>query len=52
MAHLMSHGYMGHCRGNMLSVVHQGNDASVQALETATVVLEKHKLLIWSVLHS
>ena len=46
MSHLMSHGYMGHCRGDMLAIVHQGYDASVEALETTTVVLEKHKLLM------
>ena len=44
MAHLMSHGYMGHCRGDMLAIVHQGDDASVQTLEAAAVVLEKTKL--------
>ena len=46
MTHLMSHGYMGHCRGDMLAIVHQGDDAGVQALETTAIVLEKHKLLL------
>ena len=40
MTHLMSHGYMGHCRGDMLAIVHQGDDAGVQALETTAIVLE------------
>ena len=43
MTHLMSHGYMGHCRGDMLAIVHQGDDAGVQALETTAIVLEKQK---------
>ena len=40
MTHLMSHGYMGDCRGDMLAIVHQGDDAGVQALETTAIVLE------------
>ena len=40
MAHLMSHSYMGHRRGDMLAVVHQGDDARVQALQAAAVVLQ------------
>ena len=46
MTHLMSHGYMGDCRGDMLAIVHQGDDAGVQALETTAIVLENTNDLV------
>ena len=56
MPHLVGHGHVGHRGGNVfacnhnhhqpvvnviLTVVHQGDDAGVQALEAATIVLHR-----------
>ena len=38
-AHLMGHCNVGDCGGDVLPVVHQGDDAGVQGLEAAAVVL-------------
>ncbi len=39
MPHLVSHGDVGDRRGDVLAVVEQGDDARVQALQAAPVVL-------------
>ena len=39
MAHLVGHRDVGDCGGDVLPIVHQGDDASVQGLEAAAVVL-------------
>ncbi len=49
MSHLVSHSNVRYCRGNMFSVVEQGDYASVEALESPPIMLqnkEKH-ILYW-----
>ena len=38
--HLVGHGHMGHSRGHVLAVVHQGDDAGVQTLVAPAIVLK------------
>ena len=40
MPHLVSHGDVGHGWRDVFAVVEEGDDAGVEALETATVVLK------------
>ena len=50
-SHLMSHRHVGYSRGHRLAVVHQSNDAGVETLVAATVVLSK-KMLFLIIFHS
>ena len=45
-AHLVSHGHVGHGGRHVLAVVHQGNDARVETLVAPAVMLKNEEHII------